>query len=89
MERQGNSPADDIPLTLIVEGTHGPVIHATNRTARTMGVQIGARVVDMRAICPELQTEYADREGDKAAQNGLYSGRGVGVRGPRAMAQMG
>ena len=67
MERQGNSPADDIPLTLIVEGAHGPVIYATNRAARTMGVQIGARVVDMKAICPELQTEYANQAGDKAA----------------------
>jgi protein ImuB len=67
MERNGNAPADDMPMVLTVEGTHGPVIYAANRTARTVGVQTGARVVDMRAICPELQTDYANQAGDKAA----------------------
>ncbi|MBU2991727.1 DNA polymerase Y family protein [Octadecabacter sp. 1_MG-2023] len=71
MDRQGNAPPDDVPLVLAREGHHGPVIHATNRSARLMGINIGARVVDMRAICPELQVEYADLAGDRAALDRL------------------
>jgi protein ImuB len=26
MERNGNAPADDMPMVLTVEGTHGPVL---------------------------------------------------------------
>lgn len=70
-ERQGNAPTDDIPLVLAREGQHGPVIHAANRVARTMGITTGSRVVDMRAICPELQVEYADQAGDRAALDHL------------------
>jgi protein ImuB len=71
MERHGNAPSDDIPLVLACEGPHGPVIHAANRPARTMGILAGARVTDMRAICPELQVEYADQAGDRAAVDRL------------------
>lgn len=71
MELQGNAPADDIPLVLAREGHHGPVIHAANRMARTMGIHPGSRVVDMRAICPELQVAYADEAGDRAALDRL------------------
>ncbi len=66
-ERAGNAPPETVPLALSVEGQHGPVIHATNRAARQAGISAGGRVVDMRAICPELQVEYADVAGDKAA----------------------
>ncbi|MEL6666974.1 MAG: hypothetical protein AAFQ24_12640, partial [Pseudomonadota bacterium] len=71
MERQGNAPPDDIPIVLAREGHHGPVIHAANRTARLSGIHPGSRVVDMRAICPELQVEYADPAGDRAAIQAL------------------
>ncbi len=71
MERQGNAPPDDIPLVLAREGHHGPVIHAANRTARQNGIHAGSRVMDMRAICPELQVEYADPAGDTAALDRL------------------
>ena len=67
MERQGNAPPDDIPLVLAREGQHGPVIHAANRAARLNGIHPGSRVVDMRAICPELQVEFADEAGERAA----------------------
>jgi protein ImuB len=67
MERQGNAPPDDIPVALVREGHHGPVVHAVNRAAKLNGINSGARVVDMRAICPELQVEYADLAGDIAA----------------------
>ncbi|MEM8536689.1 MAG: DNA polymerase Y family protein [Pseudomonadota bacterium] len=71
MERQGNAPPDDVPLVLAREGHHGPVIHAANRKARMEGITPGSRVVDMRAICPELQVEYADPAGDRAALDKL------------------
>ena len=67
MERQGNASSDDIPLVLAREGTHGPVVYATNRAGRLSGISMGSRVVDMRAICPEMQVEYADVAGDAAA----------------------
>ena len=71
MERQGDAPPDDIPIVLAREGQHGPVIHAANRIARLNGINEGARVVDMRAICPELQVAYADLAGDSAALDRL------------------
>jgi protein ImuB len=71
MDRQGNAPSDDVPLVLAREGHHGPVIYAANRKARGMGITAGARIVDMRAICPELQVVYADQAGDRAALDRL------------------
>jgi protein ImuB len=70
-ERHGTAPPDDLPLVLAREGHHGPVIHAANRAARLMGIEPGARVVDMRAICPDLQVEYADLSGDRTALDRL------------------
>ena len=67
MERQGDAPPDEVAIALSIEGPHGPVIHATNRTARLAGIAVGARVVDMRAICPDLCVEYADPQGDRQA----------------------
>ncbi len=67
MERQGNAPCDDQPVVLAAEGPHGPVVHAANRTAQLAGVRHGARVVDMRALCPALRVDYADIGGDRAA----------------------
>ncbi|EBA13080.1 Y-family DNA polymerase [Roseobacter sp. CCS2] len=71
MERCGSAPLDDVPMVLAREGQHGPVIHAANRIARIEGIQPGSRVVDMRAICPELQVAYADEAGDHAALDRL------------------
>ncbi|MEL7416675.1 MAG: DNA polymerase Y family protein, partial [Pseudomonadota bacterium] len=67
MARTGNAPPDDLPIALVREGTHGPVIHAANRAARQAGIVEGARVVDMRAVCPDLKVEYADLAGDRVA----------------------
>ncbi|MEJ6477364.1 MAG: DNA polymerase Y family protein [Octadecabacter sp.] len=61
------APPDDLPVVLAVEGTHGPVVHATNRAAQLQGIHIGARVVDMRALCPDLRVEFADIGGDRVA----------------------
>ncbi len=43
------------------------MVHAANRAARGAGVTTGSRIVDMRAVCPELKVEYADIGGDAAA----------------------
>lgn len=67
MERQGAAPPDDIPVVLATEGQHGPIIHATNRATRLAGIVQGTRVVDAKAICPDLRVEYADVAGDRAA----------------------
>ena len=60
-------PPEDLPIALASEGAHGPVVYATNRAAAAAGVHIGARIVDMRALCPTLRVEYADIGGDQAA----------------------
>lgn len=65
--RQPDTPPEEIPLALAVEGTHGPVIYATNRAAELQGIYVGARVVDMRALCPDIRIEFADIGGDKRA----------------------
>ncbi|MEP5091437.1 MAG: DNA polymerase Y family protein, partial [Paracoccaceae bacterium] len=70
-ERANAAPPDDVPIVLATEGPHGPVIYAANRAARMAGINIGARVVDMRALCPDLHVEYADVAGDTAAINKL------------------
>ena len=70
-DRQGNAPSDDVALVLAVEGTHGPVVHASNRAGHLAGVTTGARVVDMRALCPALRVDYADTGGDRAALDRL------------------
>ncbi len=66
-ERAGLKPPVDMPIALVSEGAHGQVIYAVNRVGRLAGITQGARVVDMRAICPELRIEYADISGDRAA----------------------
>jgi len=69
--RQNDAPPEDIPAALAVEGTHGPVIHAVNRAATEQGVHTTARVVDMRALVPELHITFADIAGDRVALNKL------------------
>jgi protein ImuB len=70
-QRIGNVPPDDLPQVLSLDGPHGPVVHAANRAAGLAGVQMRARVVDMRALCPSLRVDYADPGGDGAALDRL------------------
>lgn len=70
-ERSGNTLPDDLPQALSVEGMHGPMIHAVNRSAHQAGVTVGARVADMRALCPALRVDFADLQGDRVALNHL------------------
>ena len=65
--RRGEAIPDDLPLALASEGTHGPIVSATNRAAELQGVMRGARVVDMRALCPGLRVDHADPGADRAA----------------------
>ncbi len=65
MAHLGNAPCEDLPTVLATEGPHGPVVYGVNRAARLAGIAPGARVVDMRALCPELRVEYADVAGDR------------------------
>jgi protein ImuB len=65
-ERLGSPVPEEVPFVLAVAGTHGPVVHAANRAAVVAGVTTGARVVDMRALCPALQVGWADPGRDRA-----------------------
>jgi protein ImuB len=66
-ERAGSAAPDDVAQVLATEGPHGPIVHAANRAAHLAGITDGARVVDMRALCPSLRVDYADSMGDRAA----------------------
>ncbi|MFT6536761.1 MAG: protein ImuB [Loktanella salsilacus] len=66
-----DAPPDDLPVVLAAEGAHGPVVTATNRAATLAGLHIGARVVDMRALCPQVRVVRADPDGDRAALDKL------------------
>lgn len=55
-----------MPVVLASEGPHGPVCHAASAAAWRRGIGIGARVVDVQAIHPDLHVEPADPGGDVA-----------------------
>ena len=42
----------DAPVVLMVEGAHGPVIHAVTEAAAERGARVGARLTDARALEP-------------------------------------
>ncbi|RYH03594.1 DNA polymerase Y family protein [Salipiger sp. IMCC34102] len=65
-EGRQDAPPEDLPVVLATEGPHGPVVHATNRAGALQGIIPGARVVDIRALCPQIRVEPADPEGDRA-----------------------
>ncbi|MBL4811761.1 MAG: DNA polymerase Y family protein, partial [Rhodobacteraceae bacterium] len=64
---RGDTVSEEQPLALAVEGRHGPVIQATTRAAEAGGAVIGARVVDTRALMPEIRIEYADTGAQQVA----------------------
>ncbi|EKE43447.1 protein ImuB [Oceaniovalibus guishaninsula JLT2003] len=51
-------------MVLARNGTHGPVVHAMSAAAAALGISEGRRVVDIRAVHPDLHVEPADPEGD-------------------------
>lgn len=70
-DRTGAAAPADLPQALVAEGPHGPVIHAANGAAHLAGITPGARLADMRALCPDLRTSPADPAGDRAALDRL------------------
>ncbi|WP_246849365.1 Y-family DNA polymerase [Rubellimicrobium arenae] len=56
-----------MPFALVLDGPHGPVVHATTPAAEEAGVRPGLRAVDARAVCPSLRVDEADPRGDEAA----------------------
>jgi len=66
VSQQRTLPGDDVPVVLATQGTHGPVVHAMSAEGARRGVTLGARVVDVQAIHPDLHVEQADVEGDRA-----------------------
>ena len=64
--QQRTLPAEDVPVVLAAAGTHGPVVHAVNAVGAGRGITVGARVVDVQAIHPDLHVEQADMSGDQA-----------------------
>lgn len=64
-------PGPEVPVILSRAGTHGPVIHCCNQTAQNRGIEVGARVVDVQAIHPDLHVEDADLGGDQALMSRL------------------
>jgi protein ImuB len=58
--------APEAPIVLIIEGAHGPVIHAMTKAAAERGARTGARLTDARALDPALVAIPADPEGDAA-----------------------
>ena len=63
---KGSDCAPEEPVVLIVEGAHGPVIHAVTKAAAERGARTGARLTDARALDPGLIALPADPEGDQA-----------------------
>lgn len=69
--RRGKEAPDETPVVLWADGAHGPVVHDLNHAARRAGIRRGARVVDMRTMCPALQAVQAEPENDAAALSRL------------------
>lgn len=67
LARSGATLPPGAPFVLLVDGTHGHVVHATNTAAEEAGVARGVRAVDARALCPTLRVEAADLPGDESA----------------------
>ena len=61
--KSADSPPD-APVVLIVEGAHGPIVHAVTKAAAERGARAGARLTDARALDPALLAMPADPEGD-------------------------
>ena len=57
---------DALPFALASETAHGFVLDAINRSAHDEGVKPGQKLTDARAICPPLQIEPSDHDGDAA-----------------------
>jgi len=53
-------------VVLVIDATHGQMIHAATGTALEAGARVGVRLTDARALSPELVAMPADVAGDTA-----------------------
>lgn len=63
-QKQAAPERASLAFALTIESAHGPRITAVNDAARQAGVQIGQRLVDARALYPDIKSEDADLAGD-------------------------
>ncbi|MDN3644637.1 DNA polymerase Y family protein [Pontixanthobacter aestiaquae] len=63
-QKQAAPERASLAFALTIESAHGPRITAVNDAARQAGVQVGQRLVDARALYPEISSESADLPGD-------------------------
>jgi len=75
--RRSASGSPDLPVALVVEAAHGPLIHAVTDAAAASGARPGMRLTDARALDPKLLAEAADPAGDAALLKrlGRWAGR--------------
>jgi protein ImuB len=64
--QQRTLPDETVPVVLAATSRHGPVVHTVNAAGAARGIAVGARVVDVQAVHPDLHVEQADPEGDRA-----------------------
>lgn len=62
---RGQGP-DALPLALVTETAHGPLIDATNDAGAAGGAAPGMLLADARTLCPALQVVPSDPAGDLA-----------------------
>lgn len=62
-----------VPLVLAQPAQHGPVVYDVNAAAKAEGIGRGQRMVDARALVPQVKAMDADPHGDRAALKRLAS----------------
>ena len=64
-QRQAGANADALATVLTTDGAHGPRITAVNDAAVRAGAVTGQRLVDARALSPDIVNFAADTDGDR------------------------
>jgi protein ImuB len=64
-QRQAEPNANTLPTVLTTDGAHGPRITAVNDAAFMAGAVIGQRLVDAKALSPDIVNFPADSDGDR------------------------
>lgn len=64
-QRQAGADADALATVLTADGAHGPRITAVNDAAIQAGAVTGQRLVDARALSPDIINFEADSDGDR------------------------
>ena len=69
--RSNKAPEPKAPFVLLETGQHGLRVAAANAPACKLGVSIGQRFTDAKAICPNLVAEDIDHAANAAALSAL------------------